>query len=55
MGQAIFYRFTMPASLRVLRLRSFSPAYERRLAGHIARFSAGGLERVAARRKTRAH
>jgi AcrR family transcriptional regulator len=55
MGQAIFYRFTMPASLRVLGLRAFSPAYERRLAAHIANFSAGGIDRVArTRRKTRA-
>ena len=51
MGQAIFYRFTMPASLRVLGLRAFSPAYARRLAGHIATFSAGGLARVAASRR----
>jgi len=53
MGQAIFYRFTMPASVRVLGLRSYSPAYSRRLATHIAEFSAGGIERVAAARGRR--
>jgi AcrR family transcriptional regulator len=56
MGQAIFYRFTMPASLRVLGLDAFSPAYARRLAAHIATFSTGGIARIAAvRRPRRAH
>jgi AcrR family transcriptional regulator len=53
MGQAIFYRFTMPASVRVLGLRGFSPAYTRRLAAHIAQFSAGGIARVASARRKR--
>jgi len=52
MGQAIFYRFTMPAALRVLRLQEFSPAYERRLAAHIAAFSTAGIARVASARRT---
>jgi AcrR family transcriptional regulator len=52
MGQAIFYRFTMPASLRVLGLRAFSPAHARRLAAHIAAFSTGGIARVAAIRRS---
>jgi hypothetical protein len=43
MGQVIFYRFTMPASLRVLGLESFTPAYLRRQAAHLGTFSAGGL------------
>ena len=47
MGQVIFYRFTMPASLRVLGLESFTPAYLRRLAAHIGAFSAGGLAKGA--------
>jgi AcrR family transcriptional regulator len=55
MGQSIFYRFTMPASLSVLGLRTFSAAYARRLAAHIAAFSIGGLARVAPlRRRARA-
>jgi AcrR family transcriptional regulator len=53
MGQAIFYRFTMPASLRVLGLRHFSAPYERRLAAHIATFSLGGIARTAASRRRR--
>jgi hypothetical protein len=52
-GQAIFYRFTMPVALRVLRLRAFSPAYERRLAAHVAAFSMGGIARVAHKRRKR--
>jgi hypothetical protein len=43
----------MPASVRVLGLRAYSPAYSRRLAAHIAEFSAGGIGRVAAARKRR--
>lgn len=52
MGQGIFYRFTMPASVRVLGLRAYVPAYARRLAAHIAEFSAGGIARVAAGRRS---
>jgi AcrR family transcriptional regulator len=56
MGQTIFYRFTLPATLRVLGLARFTPPYARELAAHIAAFSAGGIERVAARRRrARAH
>jgi len=51
MSQAIFYRFTMPASLRLLRLRAFSPAYTRRLAAHIAAFSVAGIDRIRRRRR----
>ena len=51
MGQAIFYRFTMPASLRVLGLSAFSAAFARRLAAHVATFSVGGIERIAAPRR----
>jgi TetR/AcrR family transcriptional regulator, regulator of cefoperazone and chloramphenicol sensitivity len=56
MGQTIFYRFTLPATLRVLGLTRFTPSYTHELAVHIAAFSAGGIERVAARRRRpRAH
>jgi hypothetical protein len=55
MGQVIFYRFTMPAALRVFRLEGFTPPYLRRLAAHIGTFSAGGIDRVAREtRRTRA-
>jgi AcrR family transcriptional regulator len=53
MGQAFFYRATMPATLRAFGLPAFSPAYIRRLAAHIAAFSAGGIARVAADRRAR--
>jgi AcrR family transcriptional regulator len=53
MGQALFYRATLPAALRVFRQTTFSAAYERRLAAHIAQFSIGGVGRVAGRRKRR--
>jgi AcrR family transcriptional regulator len=56
MGQALFYRATLPATLRAFGLQSFSAPYVRRLAGHIAEFSLGGIDRVAAgRRARRAH
>jgi AcrR family transcriptional regulator len=54
MGQALFYRATLPAALRVFRQTAFTAAYERRLAAHIAQFSIGGVGRVAGRRKRRA-
>jgi AcrR family transcriptional regulator len=53
MGQAIFYRATLPAALRVFRQTAFTAAYERRLAAHIAQFSIGGVAQVAARRRKR--
>lgn len=48
MGQALFYRLTRPATLRILGLDEFTPAYIGRLAAHIARFAAGGIAAVAA-------
>ena len=51
MGQGLFYRATLPATVRVFGLASFSPAYLRRLAAHIAEFSTGGIARVAAARR----
>src|SRR5262245_23625985 len=52
-GQALFYRLTRPAILRLLRLGDFTPAYEARLAAHIAEFAAGGIAPVAPRRQRR--
>jgi AcrR family transcriptional regulator len=49
-GQALFYRFTMPALLRLLALPAYRPGFGRELADHITEFSLGGMERVAARR-----
>jgi hypothetical protein len=47
MGQALFYRFTRPATLRILDREEFTPAYTARLAAHIARFATGGIAAVA--------
>src|SRR5258706_9881988 len=44
-GQALFYRFTMPATLKMWGLRSYRRALVRELAVHISEFSLGGVER----------
>ncbi len=49
-GQAAFYRFSMPAMLRLLHLSRYPRWLAPRLAEHITEFSIGGTERVAARR-----
>jgi len=46
-GQALFYRLTRPATLRLLGLADYSAAYEARLAAHVARFAMGGIDAVA--------
>jgi TetR/AcrR family transcriptional regulator, regulator of cefoperazone and chloramphenicol sensitivity len=46
-GQALFYRFTMPATLRLWGLPVYPRGCARQLAGHITEFSLGGLERLA--------
>jgi AcrR family transcriptional regulator len=46
-GQALFYRLTRPATLRILAMADFTPAYEARLADHIARFAMGGIAAIA--------
>jgi AcrR family transcriptional regulator len=46
-GQALFYRLTRPATLRLLGLADFSAAYEARLAAHVAQFAMGGIDAVA--------
>jgi len=48
-GQALFYRFTMPAMLRMLGVPAYPRGLARELAAHITEFSLGGLERMAAR------
>jgi AcrR family transcriptional regulator len=50
-GQALFYHVTRPASLRIFKLRRWSPAFLRTLAEHIAEFSLGGIARLEARAK----
>jgi AcrR family transcriptional regulator len=49
-AQALFYRFTMPAMLRILGLPAYPRGLARELAAHITAFSLGGMERVAAAR-----
>ncbi len=51
-AQALFYRFTMPATLNRWGLREYPRGLAGRVAEHITEFSLGGLERLA-RRKTR--
>jgi len=52
-GQALFYRFAMPAVLRLWEAPGYSPGLAEELAGHITEFSLGGLERVSALRPPR--
>jgi AcrR family transcriptional regulator len=50
MGQAIFYRFNMPAVLRLLGLPAYPRGFAAELAEHITEYSLGGMARVAATR-----
>jgi AcrR family transcriptional regulator len=50
-GQALFYRFTMPATLRMLEVPAYPRGFSSRLARHITEFSLGGIERVATGRR----
>jgi len=57
-GQVLFYHFTLPATLLMLKRRAYPRGFPRQIARHIAAFSLGGLERVAsapvsARRRAR--
>jgi TetR/AcrR family transcriptional regulator, regulator of cefoperazone and chloramphenicol sensitivity len=45
-GQALFYRFTMPATLRLLQKNAYPRGFARQLAAHIAEFSLGGLKQL---------
>ena len=47
MGQALFYRFSMPATLRIWGMRQYPRGLSETLAAHITEFSLGGLARVA--------
>jgi len=54
-GQAIFYRFTMPATLHMWGVPSYPRSLSRRLAEHIADFSLGGMDRVTSERRRSRH
>lgn len=49
-AQALFYRFTMPATLKMWGLREYPRGLSRQLAAHITEFSLGGLDRLAGRK-----
>jgi TetR/AcrR family transcriptional regulator, regulator of cefoperazone and chloramphenicol sensitivity len=51
-AQALFYRFTMPATLKMWGLHQYPRGLARQLAEHITEFSLGGIERLAGQ-KTR--
>ncbi len=50
-GQSLFYRFAMPALLKVLKLDAYPKGFATKVAAHIAEFSLGGLNQVARRRR----
>ncbi len=54
-GQVLFYRFTMPATLLVLGAPAYSRRFLHAMVAHVVEFSLGGLARVAAapRRRSR--
>jgi AcrR family transcriptional regulator len=52
-GQALFYRFAMPAVLRMLRLRTYPRGFAAEVASHITEFSLGGMVRLAGARGER--
>lgn len=52
-GQVLFYRFTMPMTLRLRRQAKYPRAFPRRTAHHIARFSLHALDGIAAERRRR--
>jgi AcrR family transcriptional regulator len=54
-GQALFYRFAMPAVLRVLRAHGYTRELTATLAEHVSQFSLGGLAAVERRPKGRPH
>jgi len=54
-GQALFYRFAMPAVLRVLGAHGYNRELTAALAEHVTRFSLGGLAAVDHRPKGRRH
>ncbi len=52
-GQALFFRASMPVILRFWKLRAYTPALRDSLAEHIADFSVGGMaHRARGRRRT---
>jgi AcrR family transcriptional regulator len=54
-GQAVFYRFAMPAFLHRKGWKRYPRGFSREVAEHIAAFSLGGMAVVAATRRAKAH
>ena len=50
-GQVLFYRFTMPATLLVIGASGYSQRFLHEMAAHVVEFSLGGLTRVAKPRR----
>jgi len=54
-AQAVFYRFTMPATLKMWGLREYPRSLTRQVAAHITQFSVGGVERLAGHKTRTRH
>jgi AcrR family transcriptional regulator len=54
-AQVLFYRFAMPAMLKMWGLHTYPRGLARQAADHITEFSLGGLERVAPRQTRGRH
>lgn len=54
-GQAIFFRFAMPAVLRIIGRPAYPRGFAHERAAHITAFSLGGMERVTNQTRRRRH
>jgi TetR/AcrR family transcriptional regulator, regulator of cefoperazone and chloramphenicol sensitivity len=54
-GQAVFYRFAMPAFLHRQGWKRYPRGFSREVAAYVATFSLGGMAAVAAARREKAH
>jgi AcrR family transcriptional regulator len=52
-GQVLFYRFMRPALLDLMQRSDYPRGFARQMTDHIAEFSLGGMERIAARHRRR--
>jgi hypothetical protein len=53
-GQAVFYRFALPAFLHRKGWKRYPRGFSREVAEHVATFSLGGMAGVAAARRRKA-
>ncbi len=54
-GQAVFYRFALPAFLHRKGWKRYPRGFSREVAAHVAAFSLGGMAAVAAGRRGKSH